>query len=283
MSGVALALVLFSAGLHATWNLLAKRAGGGAAFAAAAFLSSALLLAPFAVGDVVLGTDLGGANAVWLTVGSGFLHAAYFALLQRSYAVADLSLAYPVARGTGPLITALIAVTVLGERPSGLAIAGDRARGLFIFVLAGSPATLLRNRPAGLGAALACGCTIAAYTVWDKEAVSRADLPPVAYLFGTMLVAGLVLVPFARAAGLRRVWTGSRQALVGTAVFSPAAYLLVLFALQSSPVSYVAPARELSVVLGALLGARALGEPAGARRIGAAIAIAVGLFCLALG
>ena len=75
----------------------------------------------------------------------------------------------------------------------------------------------------------------------------------------------------------------SRSALIGTAVFSPLAYVLVLFALQRSPVSYVAPARELSVVAGAFLGARALGEPAGARRIGAAVAIAVGLFCLALG
>jgi drug/metabolite transporter (DMT)-like permease len=268
--------------MHATWNLLAKRAGGGAAFAAAAFLLSALLLAPFAVGEIALGSHPGGAKAVPLVVGSGILHAAYFALLQRSYAVADLSLAYPVARGTGPLITAAVAVAFLGERPSALAIAGILLVAASILVLAGSPVTLLRNRPAGLGAALACGCTIAAYTVWDKESVSSADLPPVAYLFGTMLVAGLVLWPFARGR-LGQIWATSRQTLVGTAVLSPLAYVLVLFALQSSPVSYVAPARELSVVAGALLGARALGEPAGPRRIGAAIAIAVGLFCLALG
>jgi drug/metabolite transporter (DMT)-like permease len=283
VSGVALALVLVSAGLHATWNLLAKRAGGGSAFAAAAFLSSSVLLAPFAIGEILLGTSLGGIKAVPLTVGSGVLHAMYFALLQRSYAVADLSLAYPVARGTGPLITAAVAVTVLGERPSALAVAGILLVAGSILVLAGSPLTLLRSRPPGLSAALACGCTIAAYTVWDKEAVAKADLPPVAYLFGPLLAAGLVLLPFARPSGLRRVWTGSRQALVGTAVFSPVAYLLVLFALQTAPVSYVAPARELSVVAGALLGARALGEPAGTRRIGAAVAIAVGLFCLALG
>lgn len=283
MSGVALCLVLVSAGLHATWNLLAKRAGGGAAFACAAFLSSAVLLAPFAVGDVVAGAHPGGHYAVLLMAGSGCLHAAYFALLQRSYAVADLSLAYPVARGTGPLITAAIAVTVLGERPSALAIAGILLVAGAILVLAGSPIELVRRRPPGLGAALACGCTIAAYTVWDKESVSSADLPPVTYLFGTMLVAGLVLFPFARSARIREVWGMSRSALIGTAVFSPLAYVLVLFALQRSPVSYVAPARELSVVAGAFLGARALGEPAGARRIGAAVAIAVGLFCLALG
>jgi drug/metabolite transporter (DMT)-like permease len=283
VSGVALTLVLLSAGMHATWNLLAKRAGGGAAFACAAFLLSAILLAPFAIGEIVAGADPGGLDAVLLIAGSGCLHAAYFALLQRSYAAADLSLAYPVARGTGPLITAAIAVTLLGERPSALAVAGILLVGGSILVLAGSPATLLRNRPEGLGTALACGCTIAAYTVWDKESVSSADLPPVAYLFGTMLVAGAVLWPFTRAARLRQVWAGSRGTLAGTAVLSPLAYVLVLFALQSAPVSYVAPARELSVVVGALLGARALGEPAGVRRIGAAIAIAVGLFCLALG
>ena len=283
MSGAALALVLVSAGLHATWNLLAKRAGGGAAFACAAFLASAVLLARFAVGEVVAGAHPGGLTAVLLMAGSGCLHAAYFALLQRSYAVADLSLAYPVARGTGPLITAVIAVTIIGERPSALAIGGILLVAGSILVLAGSPVTLLRNRPAGLGAALACGCTIAAYTVWDKESVSSADLPPVAYLFGTMVVAGVVLFPFARAARIRQVWGVSPRALIGTAVFSPLAYVLVLFALQTSPVSYVAPARELSVVAGALLGAPLLGEPAGARRIGAAIAIAVGLFCLALG
>jgi drug/metabolite transporter (DMT)-like permease len=283
VSGVALALVLASAGMHALWNLLAKRAGGGAAFACAAFLLSAILLVPFAAGELLAGADAGGRWAALLILGSGCLHAAYFALLQRAYRTADLSLAYPIARGTGPLLTAFVAVALLGERPSALAIAGILLVACSILVLAGSPVTLLRERPAGLGAALACGCTIAGYTLWDKESVSSADLPPIAYLCGTMLVAGIVLYPFARLGRMRTVWADTRNALVATAVLSPLAYVLVLFALQHAPVSYVAPARELSVVAGALLGAHQLGEPAGARRLGAAVAIAVGLFCLALG
>jgi drug/metabolite transporter (DMT)-like permease len=215
--------------------------------------------------------------------GSGSLHATYFALLQRAYRTADLSFAYPVARGTGPLLTAVVAVAALGERPSPLATLGIVLVALSILVLAGSPRELLRRRPAGLGAAVACGAAIAAYTVWDKEAVAAAGVPPVLYLLGTMLAAALCLLPFTGRARMAAVWRRGARGVVTTSVLSPLAYLLVLIALQHAPVSYVAPARELSVVGGALLGARRLGEPAGTRRLLAASAIAVGLACLALG
>jgi drug/metabolite transporter (DMT)-like permease len=285
VSAVALALVLLAAGAHASWNLLAKTApGGGAAFVWLASTFGACVLAVPAAVLVVVSPP--SAAAVGFMAGSGVLHAAYFACLQRGYRDGDLSLVYPLARGTGPLLATVAAIVILGERPGVLALAGGAVVVVAIMSLA-VPA--VRAGAPGSDWALATGLTIAAYTLWDKHAVGTLDASPIVYFWATEVGVALVLAPFALrgsggpAAAARRSWRLERRQALGVALLSGFAYILVLYALQLAPVSYVAPARESSVLVGAALGVGVLGEGDRRRRLGSAGAIVLGIVALALG
>ena len=136
--------------------------------------------------------------------GSGALHALYFVLLQRGYAAGDLSLVYPLARGTGPLLSGTAAIAFLDERPSALALAGALIIVAAVFSLVGRAAA---PREA-VGFALLTGTTIATYTLWDKHAVGTSELAPVVYYWGTNLTVALILAPWVlrRRGDLARVW-----------------------------------------------------------------------------
>ena len=285
MPALALGLVLLAAGAHALWNLLAKTAeGGGASFVWLASIFGAAVLTPAAV--VIVALSPPSAAAVGFMAGSGVIHAVYFACLLRGYRDGDLSLVYPLARGSGPLLATAAAVLLLGERPGAVALAGGAVVVLAILSLA---APAVRAGAPGTGWALATGLTIAAYTIWDKHAVDALDASPVVYFWATELGVALVLTPFAlTAAGSARpalaaTWEVDRRSALGVALLSGFAYILVLYALRLAPVSYVAPAREVSVLFGAALGAGVLGEGDPRRRIGCAAAIVVGIAALAVG
>jgi len=281
MSLEVLALVLAAAVAHASWNLFAKPAQGGAGFVWLCAVAGTVLCVPVLV--VALALDPGplGWTALALMAGSGALHALYFVLLQRGYATGDLSLMYPLSRGTGPLLSSLAAIALLGERPTGLALAG----GLLIVA-----AVLSLARPGDRSAetgffALLTGTAIAGYTLWDKQAVGAVGLSPIVFYWGTNLVNALVLTPVAlrRRADVRRAWTTSRRRAAAVGVLSPLAYILILYALARAPISYVAPARESSIVIGTLFGALLLHEPDIRRRLVAAGVIVAGVVALALG
>src|SRR5918993_429467 len=120
----ALILILGAAFIHASWNLLNKRASGHVTFTWLVAFLSAIFYTPFALG-VIFGTHLEiGIIELGLMAGSAALHSAYFILLNQGYRVGDLSLVYPLARGTGPLLSTLAAIWLLGERPSALALIG---------------------------------------------------------------------------------------------------------------------------------------------------------------
>jgi drug/metabolite transporter (DMT)-like permease len=288
MTPAVLALVLTAAVLHAAWNLLAKRAhdADSVAFVWLTTLLSAVVYLPFV--------------AVWLAVvplrqpltaldfafigGTAVIHSAYFLLLQRGYRVGDLSLVYPLARGTGPLLASAAAVLFLGERPGVLGAAGIAAIVAGIFVAAGARLHVARAR-ASLGYGLATGATIAAYTLWDKHAVSALAIAPVVYEVGHFWVQTVLLAPLVmrgeRRAALGPVWRAHRAEILGVAVLSPLGYVLVLSALVFAPVSVVAPAREVSIVFGALLGARLFAEGDARRRVAGSILILGGIAALA--
>jgi drug/metabolite transporter (DMT)-like permease len=281
----ALALLLGAAVAHAVWNLQAKRAGGGAAFV---WLYTVVGLVAWAVPAAVDGivSHGAGAAAVGFMLGSGVLHTVYFLALQRAYGAGDLSVVYPLARGTGPLGATVLAILVLGERPTALALAG--AGLIVVAVLTLVPRSgpgAGRERRAGMAWALLTGVTIALYTVWDKHGVDALDAPPVLYFWVAMAFQSLLLAPVAlRARGrLRPLWRAHRSEALSVGLLAPLAYVMVLFALRLAPVSYVAPAREAGIVLGAVFGARLLGEGDARRRIGAAVAIVAGIAALALG
>jgi drug/metabolite transporter (DMT)-like permease len=285
MSLAVLGLVLTAAVAHAGWNFTAKGAEGGAAFVwLGAVAGSVIYLPALALALVVAPGHLGWA-AIGFMAGSGVLHALYFTLLQRGYATGDLSFVYPLARGTGPLLSTAAGIVILAERPSAIAVAGAAIIVAAVLSLAAGADMSRRAGREATAFALLTGATIAAYTIWDKQAVGPSALAPIVYYWGSNAVNALVLTPWVvrRPDRLRTAWTTSlgRASLVG--LLSPLAYVLVLYALARAPVSYVAPARETSILIGTLLGTTVLAEGDARRRLLVAGAILVGVTALALG
>jgi drug/metabolite transporter (DMT)-like permease len=285
MTAAALALVLVAALAHATWNLILKKAHGGPAFMTLVAMIATVIWAPLAAGAWILQ----GYRFEWFhlvaILASAAIHTGYFLLLDRGYRFGDLSVVYPLARATGPLLTVVAAILFLGERPGAVGIAGALLVVTGAYLLTGNPLKLFsRDRPRGAGFALLTGLTIAAYTLVDKIAMSRFLIPPIVFDWACLLMRTGMLLPMAgSAAALAESWRVDRRAILLVAVLSPLAYILVLTALVFTPVSLVAPAREMSILFGAFMGAHFLKERDARRRIIAAGAIVLGITGLALG
>ena len=286
MTGVAISLVLAAAFIHASWNYLLKKSGGGVGFVWAFALLSSLLYAPLAIGAIVIQHFQFSAEAFAYLLASALLHTGYYLLLDRGYRYGDLSVVYPLARATGPCLTVLIALLALGERPGVVALCGAAMVVGGAFFLAASPAKLREPGAArGIAFALLTGCMIASYTVVDKQAVSAALIPPILQDWGANLGRVIVMAPLAlrRGAEVKAAWTNKKTAVVLVALLCPLSYILVLTAMVFTPVSYVAPAREISILFAALMGAHWLREGDVPRRTAAAAAMALGVVALALG
>jgi drug/metabolite transporter (DMT)-like permease len=283
----AIVLVVVAAFAHAGWNTSAKRAGaGGSVFVWLYAAMSVVLLVPIAVVDLLV-TGRVPVPSWALALGiSGLLHSAYFVLLQRGYADGDMSVVYPLARGTGPLLSVLFAVVVLGERPGVVALIGGLAVVVGVFVIGGAGvATGGGRRWMGAGYGVVTGITIAGYTLWDAHSVTTLAVPPLVQLCGSVVVETAVLAPVALAkrAEVARQWRDHKWDAAVVAVLSPLAYALILYALRIAPVALVAPARELAIVVGGVIAWRVLHEPNPARRLAGAAIVLAGVFALALG
>jgi drug/metabolite transporter (DMT)-like permease len=288
VTGPALGLVLLAAAAHATWNLLARRADDKLAFLWCGNVVSTALFLPIGVW-LLLTEPI--SVAAWGIVGaSAGLEALYYWTLAQAYRHGDLSLVYPMARGTAPILVPILAALFLGERLSGLAGAGI---GL---VVLGTVAIHARSLGwPSLGAigevlgqpgtryALLTGLVIAAYSTLDKYGVSLVRPVLYAYLLFAGLSAILLPVVLRRRSALVREWKLRQGSIVVVGLLAPASYGLVLLALTLAPVSYVAAAREVSVVLAAILGAVVLHEGYGPQRLLGSTAIAAGLMLLVLG
>jgi len=286
MTGLAISLVLAAALIHASWNYVLKKSGGGVGFVWAFALLSSLLYAPLAAGVVVVQHFQFSAEALAYLLASAVLHTGYYLLLDRGYRYGDLSVVYPLARATGPFLTVLVAIGFLGERPGPVALCGAALVVGGAFFLAASPAKLREAGAArGIAFALLTGCMIASYTVVDKQAVSAALIPPILQDWGANLGRVLVMAPLAlrRRAEVGAAWRDKRKAVILVALLCPLSYILVLSAMVFTPVSYVAPAREISILIAALMGAHWLQEGDAPRRLAAAAAMALGVVALALG
>lgn len=278
MSPLVIALVAAAAIAHATWNVTLKRTGAtGTTFLWLAFVVGAVVFAPFGVASLQQ-VDL--AHWAGFAVVSGALQVGYFLLLQRGYRLGDVSVVYPLARGSGPLLSVALAIVLLGERPSVFALLGAAVviAGVVTIGLAGDR----RLNRAGVLYGLAVGVVIAIYTLWDSTAVTKGGMPPVALYWGTTLVQAVLLAP--AAVRERRVLLTAKRhplsiAIVG--VLSPLAYILVLVAIQQAPVSLVAPAREVSVVLVGPAGWLLFREPHPLQRLIGAGIVLVGVGILA--
>lgn len=286
MSALALVLVLIAAVLHATWNLASKRAASGLPFVWTNGVLSTVLWTPIVAVYAWFVPSTFTPLGLAFMVLSGVLHCGYSIYLQRAYRAGDFSLVYPLARGTGPLLSALCAIAFLGERPTPLALAGIALIIVSIFFLTGGT-KLFVGHPHGPAVfnGVMCGVFIAAYTVADQRAVLYAGVAPLLIDWGGNIARTLIFAPFAlrRWDECRAAWHDYRLECWAVAVLGPAAYILVLTAMKLAPLSYVAPAREVSILIGAYFGARFLGEGEARGRLWATLGMVAGVIALALG
>ncbi|MGC7404860.1 DMT family transporter [Pandoraea pneumonica] len=291
MSPTALALVVTAAFLHATWNFLAKRIdtteGGGPQLVFLYALLTVVLYTPVALFFLI------GSHADWpdwrgwavITL-SALLHYGYTLVLQRGYRVGDLSVVYPLARGTGPLLSSLGAILLLGERPGWVALIGIALVVGGVLIIAGGERLFRRgSMHAGAGWGVLTGAFIAAYTLADAYAVKTLMLVPLVYYYLENVVRVVLSAPVAcsRPARVALLWRANWRKIMLISLISPISYFLILTALKYAPVSHVAPAREMSMMVAALLGVRLLGEGEMRRRVGGAVLIALGVVALTLG
>lgn len=289
MSAVAIVLVLTAAVLHALWNVLLKTSGDPLRTAVRLQAIGTVVLVPvgilawFATGRPAL--EPAGIAVAFV---SGILETIYFLVLSAAYARGDLSLVYPIARGSAPLLAIVIGIVVLGERLPPLAYLGIGALVLGILLVARPWRAFRaagREHRAAIGLALLTGAMIAAYSAVDRVGVRI--LVPWAYgaflaVFATVMLAATVeigrrlrlLGPAPEPESHDPFW---RDGLIG--VMSLTAYLLVLFAYSLAPLAAVAPLRESGIVVAAAWGTLRLGEAVG-RRDAASKIVAAGLVVL---
>ena len=289
MTGLALILLLISALSHATWNLLAKRAINQEVFLWCVLVSSSVLLSPLLIFLIWKYQIL--YPGWWFIFGTVVLHVLYFAFLGRSYARADLSLAYPIARGMGPALVPVIGALLLKEVITPPAVIGIICVVLGIFTVywwgnftgvLHDPLIILRE--SGAKYALLTGLVIAAYSIWDKVGVSYVN--PFLYMYFLVLGSALFLTPyiwwFHRISAVRTEIRKKIGSIILSGLLMFLAYGLILFAFQFSRVSYIAPAREVGIVIGVVYGTLLLREPFGrGRAIGSCLIIA-GLVLISL-
>jgi len=283
-----LILVVVAAFLHATWNLLGKRAAHvGTPFIFSYTLVSSVLYLPWVLWLMLYG-HLSWSAGVWLCITlSGVLHLGYNLCLLHGYRVADLSVVYPVARGSAPLLSSLTAIVLFRERPSGLGVLGILAVVGGVLLISIGPRTVHSGSSTvrGIRWGAATGALIAGYTVVDAWAVKKLAMQPVVLDWCTNIFRAALLFPWL----LRQPLTAWRplrarwQLALAVGALSPLAYILVLAALRlGGPVSLVAPAREMSMMIGALLGMIVLREPIGFTRLLGCALLAAGVVLLGL-
>lgn len=281
MSTAALGLVLAAAVFHAVWNMAAKTSRGDTTVFVWLYYSlGSLISLPLGV-ILMVRTEAGyGWELLLASLITAVLHIGYALLLQTGYRKADLGVVYPVARGVGPVLTIAVAVVLLDERAEPTALVGGLVIIGGILVVTGRR---LLQRGAGLATGLYYGATtgaaIAAYTLWDDFAVSTLDIEPILYFGLSSAAQSVLMLPWVlrRRAQIVPTWRVDRKPAVTIAVLSPLAYILVLYAMTTTSVALVAPVRESSIIIGALLAWWFLGERDPVRRVLGAVVVAGGI------
>ena len=283
MSAVALLIVLVAAFLHASWNLLAKKSHHKLVFVWWFLLVATILYFPMFLYFWVPGSiSTQGWSCIFAT---GVIHALYFWLTAGAYARGDLSLVYPLSRGSGPLLVPILAVVLLDEKLSMMGLAGIALVifGIYSIHLQSfsihSYLAPLRTAPKSASLwAFTTGLTIAAYSLVDKIGV-QAVFPPV-YIYLMFAISLLLLSPLVvlrHTAAMKTEWRANKVFILINGVLVLATYLMILFAFQFSKVSYVVAAREVSIVFSAFFGIFALREKNACQKIIGSALIAMGV------
>ena len=290
MDAFVIALVLVSAGLHVAWNVRLKTAGDPLRAATVGLLAASVGIVPAGIiawwldGQPPLPPE-----GVALALVSGVFEAVYFVLLSAAYRRGDLSVVYPIARGTAPLLAVVVGVAVLGER---LGVAGSVGVALLLvgFLALQRPWQAVRGHglDPSVAFAFATGVTIATYTAIDRVGTRLID--PVTYAAILWVTGAVLLVVWIRFVAGGDLLAGGRDGLRYAAIggwLTLGAYMLILWALSIAPLSGVAPLRESAAVFAAAWGSVRLGEAVDrgdlVRRIGASALIVAGAILLAIG
>ena len=293
MPVTALALVVLAGLIHAAWNIAAKKANGDVRFAFFISLFTVVVWLPL---GVYLGWQQLGAWgwAEWACAAtSGVIHVFYFVVLLRGYRKSDLTVVYPLARGSGPLISSMVAIVLFGEHISALGFAGIAAVVFGVFLIAGGPgiwSKLKTNEQRerihkGIQYGVLTGLTIAGYTLVDGYSVKVLLMSPILAFYIACCVQFLLMAPtvLQDIGKAKQDWQRQWKYALLVGAVSPVSYVMVLYALQIAPLSHVAPAREVSMLFAALLGGHLLGEGDRLARLCGAACICLGVAALALG
>ncbi|WP_153798456.1 DMT family transporter [Foetidibacter luteolus] len=284
MSPHALLLVLTAAFLHASWNLLSKKAKGKTPFIWLIYVAGNIVYLPFLFFQTHIVYSL---PLLLFSFNSAVLHLGYYIVLQKGYRSADLSVVYPLARGSAPLFSSVTAVFFLHEQ-----IRISVTIGLFLIItgvllitgVSFKRENNLKKMP-GITYGLLTGLFIALYTINDTVGVKSYAVSPFILTLATNLFGTLLLTPFviSEKKELKREIKQHKWIIISIAILSPAAYILVLEALRYAPLTVVAPARETSILLGVFMGTKVLNEADGKRRLVASLLILGGIISLSLG
>ena len=283
MSGIALAIVLIAAFLHASWNLLAKKSHNKIVFIWWFLLIASIIYFPMFLYFWLPGTI---ATQGWICIlATGVIHALYFWLTAGAYERGDLSLVYPLSRGSGPLLVPILAVILLDEKISMIGMAGIALVIFGIYSIhlqsfsINSYLAPLRAVPQSASLwAFSTGLTIAGYSLVDKIGV-QAVFPPI-YIYLMFAISLLLLSPLVvirHTAAVKTEWHVNKVFILINGILVLATYLMILFAFQISKVSYVVAAREVSIVFSALFGIMALREKNAYQKIVGSVLIALGV------
>jgi uncharacterized membrane protein len=285
------ALVVVSAVLHVAWNIRLKTAGDPLRAATIGMLAATVVIVPVGyVAWLATGQRALPMEGIVLGIVSGVIEAAYFILLSAAYRRGDLSVVYPIARGTAPLLAVAVGVLVLGERLGPAGSIGVIAL-LVGFLVLQQPWQAVRGHRGldpSIAFALATGVTIAAYSAVDRVGARLID--PLVYAAILWVTASVALVVWSRVVIRDDLLEGGREAVRYAAIggwLTLGAYLLILWAFTVAPLSGVAPLRESASVFAAAWGSVRLGEAVSRgdtlRRVGASALIVVGAVLLATG
>jgi uncharacterized membrane protein len=288
MSGIAMSIVLASAFLHAGWNFLLKKSERKIVFIWWFLLVCGVVYLP-AFLYYFPGVAIP-AQGWYCIVATGLIHAVYFWFMGGAYQRGDLSLVYPLARGSGPLFIPILAVILLREEITPLGMTGIVLIVLGIYcahLCSFTGAAFLEPFRALKGGAspwaLFTGLTIAAYSLVDKVGVGLV-YPPV-YIYILFLIAWLMITPWVlvrERRWLKTEWQNRKGSIIVVGFLSGFTYLMILFALRMSKVSYVAAVREVSIVLSAFLGIVCLGEKNWRQKLIGAVLITAGVVAIGL-
>jgi drug/metabolite transporter (DMT)-like permease len=279
--------VLSASLLHAIWNLSSKRAADvdSTIFVWTNAAVSMVVFFPLVIYVFVVNHPTITSRDFIFFAGTGCLHTIYFLALQRGYRTSDMSVVYPIARGSGPVIASALAIALFQAKPAPPAVLGIALVGVGVFTI-GIPRlnSGKLELSKGLRAGLLVGIIISIYTIWDSYAIAKLGISPIVQDWSGSLGRVVLLGGFAakKRSTILAVTKKNIKAILIVGILSPLAYILVLTAYRYAPVTAVAPARELSVLFGVVLGGQILKERDRTKRFAGSVLLVIGVALVAI-